>query len=332
MWSPPEPPTNESERLEALASYGIMDTARDERYDRIARIAAKAYAADIAFLSFIDVNQQWMKAKTSEVLHDFVARDSSVWTLVISSGEAQVFEDMRTAPELEGHPLAGNIPWRFYASVPIRGESAAVLGTLCIMRTDAGAPSNFELGTLLDLAAITSHELALTLQNNRLREQSNTDSLTGLHNRRKLDDELPRAVRRSIRTSTPAALLLIDLDHFKEVNDHLGHQAGDSLLMNFAAFLQTFARRPDDVLARYGGEEFALVLAGADEEGGIAVAKRIITSLAETQMPHPVRGRLSASIGIAQLTSVDDQTAWVARADRALYFAKGLGRAAFSVA
>ncbi|SHG59407.1 diguanylate cyclase (GGDEF) domain-containing protein [Kaistia soli DSM 19436] len=332
MWIPPEAPSNEIERLEALAQYGILDTARDERYDRIARIAAKAYAADIAFLSFVDAQQQWMKAKTSDVLHDFVARDASVCTLVISSGESLVFEDMRTAPELEGHPLARDMPWRFYASVPIRGEGSNVLGTLCIMRTDPGTPADFELETLLDLAAITSHELSLTLHNTQLREQSNTDSLTGIHNRRKLDEEMPRAIRRSTRTSTPATLLLIDLDHFKEVNDRLGHQAGDDLLARFAAFLQSFPRRPDDVLARFGGEEFALILAGTDEDGGVAVATRIIASLAKTQMPHPARGQLSASIGIAALGAADDKNSWLARADRALYLAKGLGRAALSVA
>ncbi len=332
MWSLPEAPPNERERLEALAQYGILDTARDERYDRIARIAAKAYDADVAFLSFVDEHQQWMKAKTSDALHDFVARDASVCTLVISAGEALVIEDMRTAPELEGHPLAGSVPWRFYASVPIRSESAAVLGTLCIMRSDPGAPSNFDLETLLDLAAIAGHELTLTLQNARIREQSHTDSLTGLHNRRKLDEELPRTIRRSIRTSAPATLLLIDLDHFKEVNDHLGHQAGDALLTRFATFLKSFPRRPDDVLARFGGEEFALILSGTDEDGGVAVAKRILADLAEAQIPHPSRGRLSASIGVAALRAADDQTSWLARADRALYLAKALGRSALSVA
>ncbi len=327
MWTPPPPPSDEHDRLDELYSYGLLDTPPEERFDRITRIASRFYDADVAFLSFVDAGQQWMKSKTSDALHDFVDRDRSVCTHVISTGEPLVIEDMRSSPQLAGHPLAGDLPWRFYASVPIRGVSSSVVGTLCVMRSDAGPPAGFDLETLSDLAAITGHELNLTLQNAKLRSDSYTDSLTGLFNRRKLDEELPRAIRRAARTSTPASLLLIDLDHFKEVNDNLGHIGGDRVLIAFSRFLAPFARRPDDVICRFGGEEFAFILAGSGAGGAETVAGRIIRELSEAAIPHPTRGHLTASIGIAEHAGPEDISSWLARADRALYAAKSAGRA-----
>ena len=332
MWSPPPPPDDERDRLDELYSYGLLDTPPEERFDRITRIASRFYDADVAFLSFVDAGQQWMKSKTSDALHDFVERDRSVCTHVISTGEALVIDDMRSSPQLAGHPLAGDLPWRFYASVPIRGVSSSVVGTLCVMRSEAGPPAGFDLETLSDLAAITGHELTLTLQNAKLRSDSYTDSLTGLFNRRKLDEELPRAVRRATRTAAPASLLLIDLDHFKEVNDSLGHAGGDRVLVEFGRFLAPFARRVDDVVCRFGGEEFALILAESSAGGAETVAGRILRGLDEAAIAHPTRGHLTASIGIAEYAWPEDHAGWFARADRGLYAAKSAGRAAFSVA
>lgn len=331
MWKPPEPPENETERLAELRSYDILDTSPDDRFDRITRIASRFYGADLAFLSFIDADQQWMKSKTSDLLHDFIPRDSSVCTLVVSSGEEVVFDDLRAAPELEGHPLAGAAPWRFYASVPLRGEKGSVLGTLCVMRELPGTPPDFNIEILRDLAAISSHELTLSRSNAELRAQSNTDSLTGLNNRRFFDDEFARAWRRSRRTSAPATLLLLDLDHFKDVNDTLGHQAGDELLVAFAQFMKPFVRRPDDILARVGGEEFAIILASTDVSGGKLVADNILAALAEARLSHPTRGQLSVSIGLATLQDGEDTFAWWGRTDLALYAAKNAGRSIASI-
>ncbi|MCX5479114.1 sensor domain-containing diguanylate cyclase [Kaistia geumhonensis] len=332
MWTPPPPPADEPNRLDELYSYGLLDTPPEERFDRITRIASRVYGADVAFLSFVDAGQQWMKSKTSDALHDFIERDRSVCTHVISTGEPLVIEDMRSSPQLAGHPLAADLPWRFYASVPIRGVSSSVVGTLCVMRSEAGPPADFNLEILSDLAAITGHELNLTLQNAKLRSDSYTDSLTGLFNRRKLDEELPRAVRRAVRTAAPVSLLLIDLDHFKEINDSLGHAGGDRVLAEFGRLLAPFARRPDDVICRFGGEEFALILPGSSADGAVTVAGRLLHGLNEAEIRHPTRGRLTASIGIADHALPEDHADWLARADQALYAAKALGRATFSLA
>lgn len=331
MWTPPEPPPNEGARLAELHSLGLLDTLPEERFDRITRLAARFYRADVAFLSFIDGTHQWMKAKTSADLHDFIERDRSVCTMVVSSGTELVIDDMRTAPELVGHPLARDMPWRFYASVPLRGEHDHIVGSLCILRSDPGAPPEFSTDILRDLAEISSHEMILAKRNAELRRISNTDSLTGLANRRMFDETLQRAWRRSRRTGEEVSLLMLDLDHFKEVNDSLGHHGGDSALVTFADFLSPFARRPEDVVARVGGEEFAVLLSGTDTVGAETVARRLLGELAAADIAHPRRGRLTVSIGVATLTAAEDIDAWRNRADRGLYAAKTSGRAAARV-
>ncbi len=326
-WTAPAAPENEVRRLADLASYKVLDTLPEGRFDRITRIAARMYGADVAFLSFMDANQQWMKSKTSDALSDQVDRDRSICTMVVASGTELVIEDMRTAPELEGHPLARDIPWRFYAGVPLRGEEGSVIGTLCILREQPGAPPSFDIDVLRDLAEISSHELILARRNSELHEMSNTDSLTGLPNRRMFDQEFHRSWRRARRTQVTTSLLLLDLDHFKEVNDTAGHQAGDEILAKFGRFLSSFGGRADDLAARVGGEEFALILAGSDSTGAAKVADAIIRALDAIGLPHPMRGLITTSIGVATLRSDEDHLTWWNRADRALYAAKAAGRA-----
>jgi len=224
------PPASEAERLAELQGYGVLDTLPDERFDRITRIAARVYGADVAFLSFMDAKQQWMKSKTSSALLDHFERDRSVCTIVVASGEELVIEDMLCAPELDGHPQAHDMPWRFYAGVPLKGEDGNVIGSLCVLRQHPGAPDDFSMDVLRDLAAISSNELILARRNAELHRLTNTDALTGLANRRMFDEEFQRAWRRANRTGEPGSLLLLDLDHFKQVNDTLGHRAGDEAL------------------------------------------------------------------------------------------------------
>jgi diguanylate cyclase (GGDEF)-like protein len=126
-----------------------------------------------------------------------------------------------------------------------------------------------------------------------------TDGLTGIANRRAFDQALERAVRRARRTNEPLSLLLLDLDHFKALNDTAGHQAGDNVLRQFAGILAQAARRPGDVAARYGGEEFALILPSTDQHGALEVAERLRENLAAAQIPYPrgIDGLVTVSMG-----------------------------------
>ena len=166
--------------------------------------------------------------------------------------------------------------------------------------------------------------------NELLAEMATRDALTGLFNRRHLDLRLAESLREAQAAGRPLALLLLDLDHFKAVNDDFGHAAGDAALRTVAAALSSRLRRGGDVLARYGGEEFAVVLPDADTAAAAALAERLRQAVAEAAVPAPIAGRgLTVSIGVA----VDpgggvsaEASGLLRRADAALYAAKRAGR------
>jgi diguanylate cyclase (GGDEF)-like protein/PAS domain S-box-containing protein len=159
------------------------------------------------------------------------------------------------------------------------------------------------------------------------------DGLTGLANRRHLDETLREEVLRAARERTPLSLLLLDVDHFKRYNDQYGHQVGDACLKSVAGIIAAEARRPADRAARYGGEEFALLLPGTDSAGCQQVGERIRQALHALAVPHagnPPAGRVTLSLGGATSRPTGEDTpdpaALVAAADQALYAAKRGGR------
>ena len=156
-----------------------------------------------------------------------------------------------------------------------------------------------------------------------LERRSITDDLTGLYNRRYLMETLANEVRRSRRLDHPCALLIADVDHFKEYNDAYGHLAGDAALARIAAVLRE-TTRDVDCAARYGGEEFVVLMPETKAVGAMETAQRIRTLLAGDEL---VGGKLSVSIGVAQFPEDGDgPEALLARADGALYRAKREGR------
>lgn len=163
-----------------------------------------------------------------------------------------------------------------------------------------------------------------------LQEQSHTDALTGLPNRRAFDLGLSRAMAQAQRSGRPLSLVLFDLDQFKPYNDRFGHLEGDRVLRAFAQCMRESLHRPGDLPARHGGEEFALLLEDTDAEGALVCAKSIIDALAALELPHPLNGPMNVvtcSAGLATIAPEDLNTQdLVRRADAALYDAKRNGR------
>jgi diguanylate cyclase (GGDEF)-like protein len=154
-------------------------------------------------------------------------------------------------------------------------------------------------------------------------QMATVDELTGLRNRRWLDDAFARCVTRSVRAGTPLTLLMIDIDHFKHVNDRHGHQAGDRTLRAVAQTLAS-ALRPQDLVARYGGEEFAALLPDVPVQDAQTIAERLRSGVERASLRWPIP--VTVSIGAAALEPADALEQLVARADRALYRAKRAGR------
>ena len=159
------------------------------------------------------------------------------------------------------------------------------------------------------------------------------DALTGLMNRGALDQDLPRLVAMSTFAQTPLAVLMIDVDHFKRVNDTYGHPTGDRVLRAIADTLARAFAQTHDYRARYGGEEFCVVLPQTDREEAVGRAHHFLAMLRALDVEHDAgRLRMTASVGIAGLHAAETSSDVIARADQALYAAKRGGRDQVAVA
>jgi len=157
------------------------------------------------------------------------------------------------------------------------------------------------------------------------------DGLTGAYNRSFLNEQLPRAYRRSVRDASSLSLLMLDVDHFKTFNDAHGHPAGDQCLIRIVEIINSCVTRPGDFVARYGGEEFAILLADTNRSGARQLAQTIIRSIRDAKLffPGSPFGIVTVSIGIATFfggTDMFDEHELIYRADTALYKAKTRGR------
>jgi diguanylate cyclase (GGDEF)-like protein len=174
---------------------------------------------------------------------------------------------------------------------------------------------------------ITLTELA---EKNKLLEQQNTrDALTGARNRAFFDQKINAEIKRSRRERSTLALLMIDIDHFKSINDSYGHLVGDLVIKDVAARLQQELKRSTDYLCRYGGEEFAVILPNTDIQGAMRLAEQLRLSLTAAPVRHEeLELSISASIGcyaaVAELSSICVD--YIQAADIALYQAKNEGR------
>lgn len=193
-----------------------------------------------------------------------------------------------------------------------------------------------------EMASTIDHEYALLEErvaertqdleqaNRKLAALSMTDGLTGIPNRRRFDDALAAEWQRAARAGQPLALIMLDVDFFKNYNDHYGHQEGDICLRKVARVLQSHARRASDLAARYGGEEFVMLAPDTDADSALKLAESVRQALEALALPHlqsPL-GCVTCSIGVAVLEPDENQTPemFIRMADKAMYRAKAQGR------
>jgi len=175
------------------------------------------------------------------------------------------------------------------------------------------------------------NQIELKRQRDLLARLSHLDGLTGIPNRRALDDALGRELRRGIRSLRPLSLLMMDIDYFKAYNDSCGHLSGDDCLRAVARSLKVTLGRAADFVGRYGGEEFLAILPETDEVGAMIVANEILDSVTSLNIPHPASplgAKVTISIGVATAIAQreDHPDCLLQAADKALYQAKQEGR------
>lgn len=226
-------------------------------------------------------------------------------------------------------PLPGNM-----ALLPL-ARHGRIIGSLNLGSND---PNRFTRGLATDFLERLAAVVAVCVENvcitERLKNISLTDPLTGVHNRRYFDERLREETGLALRRRSPLVCLLLDVDHFKRINDGHGHQVGDWVLREVAGRIKSQLRLSDS-LSRYGGEEFAALLAQTDEPQALAIAERIRRSIADRpfELPEQVTLTVTLSVGLSAVPAVpgsrDLERAMrdlVEAADRALYRAKDSGR------
>ncbi len=345
-------PPDEARRLEELHSYEVLDTLSEQAYDDITLLASEICDCPIALVSLVDEGRQWFKSRVGLEATETPRDEAFCAHAILEPGELLVVRDATEDVRFAANPLVISEPSiRFYAGAPLRTSRGDALGTLCVIDRVARDLSDQQLRALEALSRQVMAQLELRRSlielgryverrkqyeqhldryqqeleeaNARLSELSNTDSLTGLHNRRALMEKLERECKRARRTSSPLALALLDVDHFKGYNDAYGHPSGDQALVQLADVLREI-KRASDFVARLGGEEFAIVLVDTGFEGGVFAAERIRKTVETAQW---ARRPLTVSLGVAVFEAdMPDVEALLAAADRALYQAKRAGR------
>jgi len=170
---------------------------------------------------------------------------------------------------------------------------------------------------------IEKKQIELMEINSGLVQISNTDKLTGISNRRFFQEKLEEQIVIYRKVEKPFSLLIIDIDHFKKVNDTYGHQIGDIVLVKLANILKNQVRK-DDIVARFGGEEFTLILPNTDVDEAILIAQKLNRAIELAEWTET--GNLTVSVGIDTFTENDTEASIVKKADQALYVSKENGR------
>ncbi|APV35703.1 MULTISPECIES: GGDEF domain-containing protein [Acinetobacter] len=209
---------------------------------------------------------------------------------------------------------------------------SSFLGMALAYFTDRQHRENFLSDCVIEL-----NRLKLVKQAELLETLSQQDSLTGLANRRYLDEVLEKEWRRAVRHSMPITIMMIDLDFFKSYNDSLGHIKGDECLREIAKALTSLTSRSGDLAARYGGEEFLLLFPMTNESEALIQVKRLMNVIRKIDIQHPssdISSQVTLSVGVAtMIPQVDDSiSSFVSRADHALYTAKSKGRNQYQIA
>ena len=218
-----------------------------------------------------------------------------------------------------------------------RGDSVhVIMGLMIVIFTIAMLASSQQVRRLFLQSDQLRRELMSSYElSSELNHLARLDTLTGIANRRLFEEELRKEWRRAERDRETLAVILIDIDHFKEYNDRYGHPAGDDCLIEVAQAMRRSLSRPADIVARIGGEEFALLLPETTHEGAIAVARQIQKTVRALDLPHeasPVAAQVTLSFGIAasDARDISSSAELVHAADRALYAAKHRGRDAIA--
>lgn len=342
MPSAPLPP-DEDRRLASVQRLQILDTPAEERFDRLARLAKHFFRVPHSRITLMDQNRQWFKSVFGQDQRE-IPREVSLCGYTLLEGSTLVIPDCSSDPRVMDNPsVRGLMGINFYAGVPLHSNDGYRVGTFCILDGVTRQLSNDDITALEDLAAcaeseiqllhISRSEIEMRGEMDQLRRKASIDVLTKTWNRGAILEILAKEQERAKRANEPLAVALMDIDHFKSVNDTYGHDVGDQVLQEFTDRIRS-SLRGGEAFGRFGGEEFLIVIPRCNPSQSAAYSENVLQAVRSLPM-KTAKGELpvTASMGLAIWRgSFEDSDALIKRADKALYQSKRNGRNRASMA
>jgi diguanylate cyclase len=328
-------PDNEQSRLASLRALDALDSAPEAQFNALVRAAAFVAGTPISLLALIDTGRQWFKANIGLPGVTETSRDNAFCAHTILQDDVMEIQDAMCDPRFLDNPyVVGSPGIRFYAGVPVLLEDGSCVGSLCVIDRKPRKLTSEQRDILRQLAQAAAGALEGRRAIHQLRETSGEmhyhathDALTGLVNRSEFESRLRRVLQKAGEDRSEHALLYIDIDQFKLVNDSCGHAIGDQLLQQVGKLFAD-AIRTRDTLARLGGDEFAIILEHCSADQAQRVAQQICDAMASFRFVHDERNfRIGASIGLVPVDVRWTTTAAIMQAaDASCYAAKEAGR------
>ena len=301
--SKPNPVGGETLHLQTLNSLKILDARREERFDRITRLAQRLFNVPMAMFSLPDENRIWFNSTISDDFAE-IPQNGALFESALSCETVCVVEDATKDERFRDIAIVTEAPGvRFFAGCPVSAQDGSRLGTLCVLDTAARQVAQEDIDLMRDLAQMIEDELStLTM--------ATTDELTKLANRRGFRMIAEPMIALCQRAWQPATVAIFDLDGLKQINDELGHAAGDLAIKDFSKLLLKVFR-DSDVVARVGGDEFCVLLTSPKEDNWTRALERLQQRVdlhnAECERPYALTFSAGAVVFNAKRhASVDD--------------------------
>ncbi len=321
----------ETLRLADIQSLAIFYTPLDARFDRLTRLAQKALNVPVAAIALNHQGKLWFKSVQGWNIHE-LDLEASFCARTLAQTEPVIVEDTRLDAHFAHHPLVEKAPnFRFYAGYPIRDRTGLPVGTLAVYDRSPRRVTPVEVQALRDLADLAQREFLtaelcdaqaqIVAKLDLARRSAMIDALTRVWNRRAAEELLALAVEQAEGEDTTLAVVMLDLDRFKEINDTAGHQVGDQVLRKVAAALVSNVR-DGDAVCRYGGDEFLIILQHTSREEAERITGRIGQRIGEFPLKTKtgeVAITISAGLALRSPGRCISGESLVELADQALY-------------